>query len=204
MGVLCFWLEPEPAARVYLRRYARWNSAVDPKHYHSALTFIGNVHARLVRPHAALSEVWEEDLPPMPSHKDSHWPTACDCGYRFVDEDEWQVFGKPIYRRLDTRELTTLQEAPEGAMWDAFWLDHRKGEDGLSIMVKCPGGKEWWIDGQATNCTMPKDQVHRCWVRHGVPPALTVNKAGKTCAAGAGSIVAGSYHGFLRNGEFQP
>ncbi|MDA8332768.1 MAG: hypothetical protein M0027_16480 [Candidatus Dormibacteraeota bacterium] len=167
------------------------------------MTFIGNVPARLVA-HSDGVKVWEEDLPPMPSSKDSHWPIACSCGYRFADDDAWQVFGEPIYRRRDNRELTTLRDAPDGAMWDAFWLDHRKGDDGLSVMVRCPGGGDWWIDGRASNCTMPKDQEHRCWVRHGEVPNLTVDKRGKTCGAGGGSIIAGKYHGFLRNGEFQP
>lgn len=30
---------------------------------------------------------------------------------------------------------------------------------------------------------------------------ITVDKNGTTCAAGAGSISAGPYHGFLRNGQ---
>jgi hypothetical protein len=47
---------------------------------------------------------------------------------------------------------------------------------------------------------MPNDRLHRCWVRHGDAPELTVDKNGKTCGAGGGSIVSGSYHGFLRNG----
>ena len=69
------------------------------------------------------------------------------------------------------------------------------------LLVVCPSGQSWDIDSRASNCTMPDDRTHRCWVRHGEPPNLTVDKAGKTCAAGAGSIIAGSYHGFLRNGE---
>jgi len=44
--------------------------------------------------------------------------------------------------------------------------------------------------------------VHRCWVRHGRPEdgTLHVDKNGVTCAAGAGSIVAGNFHGFLHGG----
>jgi hypothetical protein len=43
---------------------------------------------------------------------------------------------------------------------------------------------------------------HKCWVRHGEPPNHTVDKRGNTCGAGAGSILSGSYHGFLRDGSF--
>jgi hypothetical protein len=31
-----------------------------------------------------------------------------------------------------------------------------------------------------------------------------VDKAGATCTAGAGSIIAGDWHGFLHNGQFTP
>jgi hypothetical protein len=60
------------------------------------------------------------------------------------------------------------------------------------------------IDGICSNCTDREDALkggHKCWVRHGDAPLITVDKNGKTCGAGGGSILSGSYHGFLRNGE---
>lgn len=60
---------------------------------------------------------------------------------------------------------------------------------------------EWDIDSRASNCTMREDNVHRCWVREGEPPIVTVGKRGRTCAAGAGSIAVTGFHGFLRNGQ---
>jgi len=59
------------------------------------------------------------------------------------------------------------------------------------------------IDSRASNCTMPDDNAHRCWVRHGRPEdgTLHVDKNGLTCAAGGGSILAGNYHGFLHHGH---
>jgi hypothetical protein len=75
------------------------------------------------------------------------------------------------------------------------------GADGLNIVCVTPGG-HWHIDMRASNCTMKNDTVHRCWVRHGtVGEKLHVDKNGLTCAAGAGSIQIGSFHGFLHNGE---
>lgn len=43
---------------------------------------------------------------------------------------------------------------------------------------------------------------HKCWIRHGDPRTsnVHVDKNGVTCGAGAGSIISGSYHGFLHNG----
>lgn len=72
--------------------------------------------------------------------------------------------------------------------------------DGPHLWVQTPGGV-WCIDSRASNCTMPYDYEHRCWIRHGEPPDVTVDKAGTTCSAGAGSIQCGDYHGFLQNGS---
>lgn len=71
--------------------------------------------------------------------------------------------------------------------------------DGPHLCVQTPGGS-WNIDSRASNCTLPYDYNHRCWIRHGEPPQITVDKSGVTCSAGAGSIACGSYHGFLQNG----
>jgi hypothetical protein len=88
-------------------------------------------------------------------------------------------------------------------MWDATWMT-RKGLDDRSLFVILPNRKEWAIDERATNCTLPKDNNHRCWIRTGEPPVITAGKKGPTCAAGAGSIRAGDYHGFLEDGKFRP
>lgn len=109
----------------------------------------------------------------------------------------------PIYKRTDTGEEMYLSDAPVGAIWRAEWYEDMKelcGEDGKSYIVKTPGG-DWAIDSKASNCTKPDDNLHKCWCRHGEAPNFTVNKVGNTCAAGAGSIIIGKYHGFLRNGE---
>jgi hypothetical protein len=110
--------------------------------------------------------------------------------------------GSPVYRCLSTGEERDTTELPIGAL---TWYDDGaayKGPDGHSIMCKLPDGKTWYIDSRATNCTMPNDSVHRCWVRHGtIGDRLTVDKNGNTCAAGAGSIATDKYHGFLRDGK---
>lgn len=73
-------------------------------------------------------------------------------------------------------------------------------DDSPTLHVITPGGL-WNIDSRASNCTMPYDYDHRCWVRHGQPPMITVDKQGVTCTAGGGSIQCGDFHGFLRDGE---
>lgn len=106
-------------------------------------------------------------------------------------------------------EYYSLAQVPVGAMWYADWylgLEHEpfKGPDGHCLVVKLPNGHEWVIDGPCSNCTDREDYLrggHKCWVRHGTAPRITVDKLGKTCDAGGGSIQSGSFHGFLRNGE---
>lgn len=75
--------------------------------------------------------------------------------------------------------------------------------DGEHLVVVLPNGRHWHVDQRASNCTRPDEKTHRCWVRHGDPgkgEPVHVDKAGNTCAAGAGSILAGDYHGFLHHG----
>lgn len=74
---------------------------------------------------------------------------------------------------------------------------------GPHLKLMTPGGL-WVIDSRASNCGLPWDYEHRCWVRRGEPPDVSVTKDGPTCAAGAGSIQAGDYHGFLVAGYLQP
>jgi hypothetical protein len=84
--------------------------------------------------------------------------------------------------------------------------------DGQHLVCMVPGKlahgqaylHRWNVDGRASNCDMPNDRLHRCWVRHGdprVPGQLHVDKVGKTCRAGAGSIAIQGFHGFLHAGE---
>lgn len=108
----------------------------------------------------------------------------------------------PLYRRSDTGETMTWRDAPVGAIIRATWCEDVPeycGTDGKSYIVRTPGG-DWYIDSRASNCTMKDDNTHKCWCRHGEAPNFTVDKNCTTCAAGAGSISIGKYHGFLRGG----
>jgi hypothetical protein len=150
----------------------------------------------------------------MPPKADQRWPKTCSaCGRPFDDKDEYQLFTKQIYIRESDGFRCTLADAPPGGCWDAWWISDRRkdvptgcgymiGPDHRSLIVKCPDGHEWMIDGRASNCTLPNDNTHHCWVRHGRPEdgTLHVDKNGNTCAAGAGSIQTPRWHGFLHNG----
>lgn len=217
MPVRCFLLEPTDTVRRWLRRYTE-------QHAGSSWTCAGGWHEAMVLFDDAPA-IWEDRTDnygwkhrvvthpegDKPSPEDPRWPTKCEkCPYLFRDEVR-QFFYDLLYRRKDTGALVTLRDAPPGAMWDAWWLHDLEGgmlggptADGRVLMVKCPNGREWCIDGRASNCGSPKDDKHKCWIRHGEPPDLVVDKNGLTCSAGAGSIAAGDYHGFLGTNGAKP
>lgn len=141
---------------------------------------------------------------------DVPWPERCDdCGHVFdFDDGDWQgqsVTTRREWRQPATGELVVGNDLPAGALYDATWYHAmgRMGEDGRALMCVLPNGHHWHIDSRASNCSMPDDDVHRCWCRHGdptQPQTMTVDKACNTCQAGAGSIQSGDWHGFLRDG----
>lgn len=204
----CFLLEPTDRVAIYLRRYYEKHARHHKNQEDDSCPF-GSYHNALFRIEDEPVEEDEEGYICNGINKekfdksDPRWPKTCTCGYEFQEQDEWQRFCDQIYRRVDTNEEMTIDEAPAGAIWYAPWMDmFHVPQDEHNLVVKTPGGL-WSIDSFASNCTMPDDtkqERHHCWVRHGIPPNITVDKNGKTCGAGAGSIQCGNYHGFLING----
>jgi hypothetical protein len=130
--------------------------------------------------------------------KEEEWPHLCQyCGNEIVNGTK-QIFQERLYDtpsgRIEPGCLYWNTWYPE----DYFWTNHT----GYHLVAMLPNGREWCIDSRASNCTMPDDKLHRCWVRHGEVPNIHVDKQGHTCEAGAGSIWVGDYHGFLHNGHF--
>lgn len=206
MTVECFWLEPTDRCAYALRRYASGSTCSGRFGYHNARVSLGETPALFK------GEGWCRTVEIGPKVEDFiddvRWPSKCEqCDYTFVDGDSRQVFFDLIYRRIDTGTELVIRDAPPGAMWDAWWMPPQwRGPDGKSLIVICPDGSQWTIDGPAKNCTLPNDDEHRCWLRVGDVPKVTVSKNGppgwRTCGAGAGSIAVKGYHGFLVNGIF--
>ena len=227
MSVECFLIVPTGRQRLFLRRYRSTHDTDTkpcplPYKYHNACVPIGEA-AEEKTPQGYIKEV------PVDLYQDDpRWPAQCGCGYVFSvvdDNDQWQVHTESVFKREDTGAEYTLKEAPPGAMWNAWWIaDWHHGADGQCLVVRCPDGADWMIDSRANNCDSPcahcgkpfhaceckypngyKDsRPHQCWVRHGVPPKLTVDKDGVTCGAGGGSILTPHWHGFLQNGVLVP
>jgi hypothetical protein len=212
---VCFFLEETGRVRRSLRRYATGACpAVPHRGYHDASVPVDDAPAVLD------GDGYQVATMEKPPREDQRWPRRCACGRSFGDDDPFQVFEETLYRRSDGGELVTIRAAPPGAMWYADWLirglDYsdpgagspwpwKPGPDGHCLVVRCPDGHDWTIDSRARNCTMPLDNLHYCWCRHGVPPKVTVNKEGcRTCLAGAGSIQTPNWHGFLRDGILTP
>jgi hypothetical protein len=111
------------------------------------------------------------------------------------------VFERQLYMDRDG-VVKILDGAPAGSCWEDG-TGRTRGPDGRGLIVRCPDGFNWSIDGRCSNCNLPQDTAHRCWVRHGRPEdgTLHVDKDGLTCSAGAGSIDTGRWHGFLHRGS---
>ncbi len=205
MSVECFFIVPAMRTRRSLRRYSHAPCVAGKYSYHNADgPLLDVVPDEITDRHWTARAL--DDWP----HDDPRWPTKCDhCTYHFVGADFWQVFHDPVYLDSVTGEEHSLRDRRPGMMWDAFWMGpHYQGPDGRCLVVVCPDGSEWMIDGPASNCTEPADrgphgQAHRCWTRSGAPPRITVGKQfGRTCSAGGGSIAVPGYHGFLQDGRF--
>lgn len=190
--IRCFWLEETDRVKIFLRRYRsiEGDEQKCPGRYgfHNAALFLEERAAVHVAGGRSLAVVEHQ-------HDDARWPAVCAaCGYVFRPEDPWQVNHHTIYRRADSGELLTLEEAPAGAMWNAWWMVERRtkrgpgtwvGDDGISLHVRTPGG-DWCVDA-------PPAGGNGGWTRSGTPPDVTASP----------SIVIGQperYHGFLRAG----
>lgn len=183
----------------YLRIY--WHTAhkcEEGKGYHNALN-------ELIR--SPVKQDWGLGGSVMAyPHDDPRWPKQCDhCGLAVPTDGtvavEYQVFHKNLYNtesgNPEPGDLFYVYDDPDFGC-DYGWTNC----DGKHLNAILPNGRVWDIDGRASNCTLLNDKTHRCWIRHGEPPLLTVDKKGHTCSAGMGSIAVGSYHGFLRDGKF--
>lgn len=134
---------------------------------------------------------------------DKPMPSKCDeCGAPAPDGASKQVFYRRIY------DTPTGYPTPGDMYFEScqdvydekkcYYWDNCKGKH---LIVVTPDNHHWNVDSRARNCTIPEDRIHRCWIAHGEPPNVTVDKNGLTCNAGAGSIQTASWHGFLRNGQ---
>lgn len=158
--------------------------------------------------HLTRVEEWPVRCPPertdevhVPFDQVARWPASCEaCGVS-IDYADTRNERSAAYR-FEWRsgdQASTVRKLPVGAIYECHWMP-RKGPDGRALVCVLPNGHHWHIDSRANNCGLPADDLHRCWVRHGEPPDLTVDKNGLTCPAGAGSIQSGDWHGFLRGG----
>jgi hypothetical protein len=192
--VVCFWLEPTDRVRLWLRRFV-YSDAMKcplPDGYHNAMAPFGEQPARYSTEGIGGRRYYASFDALGPARGDPQWPTRCACGYAFRDEDTWQVFQQGIYRRVNTGAEMTIEDAPAGAMWDAWWYGEPRYPDGIQLMVKLPNGSDWWVDG-------PFAGGGGSWTRTGTPPVVTASPS-----IWSRRDLPNSYHGWLRDGVLRP
>jgi hypothetical protein len=149
----------------------------------------------------------DEAVGGMPDHHpDASWPPHCDgCQAPAPPEAAREIERRRLY------DTASGDPEPGDLYWaDWFGCEARGGRcvhgwtncDGVHLLAVLPSGELFDLDGRASNCNQPHETLHRCWVRHGQPPRITVDKRGLTCGAGGGSIAAFEFHGWLRDGVF--
>lgn len=186
--IVCFFLEPTEEATVRMRRFGRFGDC--GRGYHDASVTIGTCHF-------PLGNALNGEGTDIVDRGDPRWPTTCErCGALFAEDHDRQLFKARLYRRSDTGELTTLREAPPGAMWFADWMRdaHRynRGPDGHVLVVMTPAG-EWCVDGAANNGPG--------WTREGTPPNVTARPS--ILIDGWHDDRPVTYHAFLTNGVLE-
>lgn len=190
--VVCFWLEPGATAEVYYRRYhpsddsEKCTAKRVPYPGHAPVVWGYHDESVAIKTHPRSHDDASHDATPE-ERADPQWPKKCDCGYVFVDTDQWRVHVETLYLRVGTNELYTLSNAPAGAMYDAHWYRPHGAKttpDGKNIVLKTPEG-DWHIDGVSSNGPG--------WTRTGEPPNITCNPS-----IGIGNPQ--RMHGWLRNG----
>lgn len=166
-------IEESPFCRRSLRRYADGKCSIKSIH---DISVVIDDRLECAEEMAVIQGSFE---------KDTRWPAQCLCGYSFQATDHWQVHSDRLYRGFPDGNLYTLRDSnlPIGAMWNADWLVRSgKGSDGMSLMVRLPGGADWPIDAILNG---------KSWSRIGTPPDIT--------AAPSVNHV-GVYHGTLMGG----
>lgn len=196
----CFWVVESGEVELWLRRFVHIGDAEPPcpNGYHNDSALAGRVPRRMTD-----NGHWDS-IDAAEFAGDPRWPTACPCGYRFTDDDHWQVNQEPIYHHRDRAGEWTQRELPVGAVFDSRWMpDEWKGPDGRAITVVLPdlcdgAGRDarshfWNVDGPAS----PGDGklIPHAWTRHGDPDNLpTFSVTPSIDARGS------NYHGYLTAG----
>lgn len=186
----CFLITPTTTAQQRMRRYSV--VAVGGVCPHTT-EGMGH-HAEIAIADGPVCRTPDGDLDSVPiDRSDPRWQqiAQCACGYRFTDDDAWQIVQDPYYVDLIGSKYTVRPgagpfAAPAGALWEAPWSgdarDPWNGADGKSYMVRLPDGTDWNMDGPSTSGPG--------WRRTGEVPRFTVQP----------SILSRGYHGWFVDG----
>lgn len=189
-SITCFLLYPTALTQLSYRRFTFTADAHCAQNTgHNARAILGTTQNTSRLPGASY-------IPNQEQHQDPRWPVVCDhCDYEFLVTDQWQINSHRVYRRSDDAALTTLYDAPLGAMWNADWYPKR-GPDGHYLIVRTPGG-DWEVDGPSRGSD---GKPGPGWTRTGTPPNVTARPSIGLNAPGASNF----YHAFLTDGILVP
>jgi hypothetical protein len=233
MSIQCFLVKATDWALLYARRYKSADDCPGAFGFHNAKRQIDYKpviynERRSIRIDSKYDIPLDSLLWPVKCEYCDYVFTEQDAKQNFID----QMYAKVASEDVDTSKITLdaglpcwttspillpvewwpKRALPVGALFRQPWMKNfywtNETEDPLTCIVPSiltTGRSEWAIDSRCSNCSLPDDTTHRCWVRTGDIPYITVGKGGSgggvTCAAGAGSIKTQGFHGMLTNGQ---
>lgn len=227
MSVRARWLEMTGTALTGLRRSTRprprlrydqeWRPPDCGERYHEAITWVGEVPVAIRG--VGDQRRFADRLPTLLTDPD--WPEQCArCDYLFHIRDAWQDVLEPLYTDGGRVYLLSNEHnpphappAPDGSIWDGWWLPREwHGPDRRTLVIRCPGGELFMPDRPVTADVSyklygPRQRVYSAaftyrWQRDGDPrsgrvtvhPEFEVGQPGRP----------GHWYGRLIDGEFRP
>jgi hypothetical protein len=185
-GIPLFIAEPAGTCRLSLRRF-RYGEEGET-HRHDAAVVIDESAPESPRDPDDTKPVTDGRVP----HDDPRWPTRCDCGELFGDDDEWQVNEVPWYEGGGQRFAWGIGswDGPPGAMIRVPWRDSPGRPE--TWMVFLPNGTYWCTNDRASRDEGTK--LGPYWQVTGTPPLITVHPSIDDQSP------ARPWHGWIRDG----
>jgi hypothetical protein len=191
---------------------------------HNATVFIGDKLDGYDEDFGGSPADYEDDAwPTRCDHCDATVPeiewVPCNCGKpgcvkTSERSPQRQVSRRVLYQAKAGDTAVRAELAPGDMYWATWFRCAESGHciygwtncDGKHLVICCPSTDgtvhPWDVNGRASNCTLPEDTLHRCWIIEGDPETgnISVTKNGRTCGAGGGSIQTSDYHGVASGG----
>lgn len=190
-GIPLFIAENTGRCMLQLRRFQ--HGTASGEHYHNACATIDEDAEAVLRKPDGTRFVTHSD--PRAPHDDRRWPGACECGYRFAAEDEWQVNEVEWFAGAGQRFAWGIAnwDGPPGAMIRSPWRDQPGRPPAYTVFL--PNRAYWNTNDRAAG---EGSAFGPYWTVTGEAPRITVHPSIDD------RNPARPWHGWIRDGRLVP